>query len=80
MQHYSNNTYWDWYIMPVEFRKWYVKRTIKRLETTQQNQGDSPKPLTQSERIKFMKDSQKVSNNPVRNQALTNPFSSNKNK
>lgn len=55
--------YWDAYDLPVPIRHYW----IKRFNQTQQKKSDQPdvnEPLTPSERMKFINDAQKASNQP----------------
>lgn len=58
-------SYWDAYILPVPTRKYWIQRYNKRMK--EQSEGTSPdtdRPLTDAERMKFIKKAQQMSNDP----------------
>jgi hypothetical protein len=61
-------SHWDIYKMPLYVRKWYVRKLQKRL--TKQT-SPTEKPLTNTEKKKFIEQNKQFSNEPGK---MTNLF------
>lgn len=48
----------DWYILPVPFRKWFIKIYNKRIQEMDKGKSNPDEPMTQSEKINFIRKSQ----------------------
>lgn len=61
-----NWSYWDVYKLPVPIRKWFIKKTIEKIEKANKANGssDSTRPLTESERIQMINKAQQANNDP----------------
>jgi len=58
-------SYWDAYDLPVPIRNYWIQRYNKH-QTKKSDEPDANQPLSRAERMKFIRDAQKVSNQPER--------------